>query len=405
MNYYIITINLLFIIVMKLFILLFILTSCSIFNQIDADYYHISLETYCAFKKEYYNKTNNFSKLSSFSSFINLRKKIDLQSAKKIYDEYSNYSKLSSFNDFLIVKESRTKSIDKIYKNWENCQQFPEDKKIKEFRLCGYLDFIHYVNLYNYNSGEKYKIIQEDNRDIILHMYNYDINEIILKYGANIILEIEIDRKKEKYRANIFDYFYDPKLDNMNYIANYYEKYIDKIKLEQNEQIETEIRKKREIKEKKELKILKEKERIKLEKNRKKIEKQKEYKRIKKEKMNNIINNLEIKYGRKFCKKEDYRFEETMLYAPYNCLHYVDGDRSETVLNQTSEGTLVTFKDGYKIGVFFIEKNNTDINLVDGETIPSGIFVRTGNFKYVNTLNTISTVVKMKRLSGSISFK
>lgn len=70
------------------------------------------------------------------------------------------------------------------------------------------------------------------------------------------------------------------------------------------------------------------------------------------------------------------------------------------VIKQTPEGTLALFAapHGFNSVTFLISKNKKDVELVDNMNIPSGVFVREGNYTYKNIFGASKTVIKLKRI-------
>lgn len=87
------------------------------------------------------------------------------------------------------------------------------------------------------------------------------------------------------------------------------------------------------------------------------------------------------------------------------CRNYFAFKFPYKVLQQISEGTLITVADGFSYyayqanahNIYLIIKNSVDSGRVDNERIQDGFFEEIGTFQYVNALGTTSTIKKLKR--------
>ena len=85
-----------------------------------------------------------------------------------------------------------------------------------------------------------------------------------------------------------------------------------------------------------------------------------------------------------------------------NCIYDIDSRDFFRVFQQTRDGTLVQAPSagyGYDSILIFIEKNETDKNLVDGAGIPYGKLNPTGTYSYTNVMGSTKTIYKFKRIS------
>lgn len=108
---------------------------------------------------------------------------------------------------------------------------------------------------------------------------------------------------------------------------------------------------------------------------------------------------LSKKYGKPFCDADPVRNKDCVGFLNKENLF---GIPEWKVFQQASDGTLIESRMageilGYNEPVF-IMKNSIDSQLIDDETLPTGVFTRVGSYSYTTVLGGNKTIIKLKRL-------
>ncbi len=294
----------------------------------------------------------------SYEKKYNISKETEQQYWKEYYNANFKYKYLPYGSFIELRKENYSlENIKNNYKLWINCENKSDYIDSGIGRSCRALTFKDYIDLREYIKGEIKNI------NSFIKNCNVDYSNV----------KISSDYKREKtLREPIRKQYF-----------NCADRSIKSIRVKKQAEIK---RKKQEEEDKKE------KEKIKQEKI-KQIEEAKN-------KKEQLIKEYEQKFGKKFCKEKRQLFMFSSV--PSDCLFIIESKGYKMkVSSQISNGTIVDWdtnmEPGFNFTNYFIEKNNTDGNLVDEETIPNGIFIRTGSYNYG-----YSTYVKLKRLTSDL---
>lgn len=101
-------------------------------------------------------------------------------------------------------------------------------------------------------------------------------------------------------------------------------------------------------------------------------------------------------YGKPFCDGMLGQYALRKMQLPKNCI-FKQGFPMN-VLQQTTEGTIVSFEYYEVDGTYLITKNPKDASLVDGQRIEYGLFENIGTFEYVSVLGAPRTILKLRRI-------
>lgn len=101
-------------------------------------------------------------------------------------------------------------------------------------------------------------------------------------------------------------------------------------------------------------------------------------------------------YGKPFCDGMLGQYALRKMQPPKNCI--LKQGFPMNVLQQTTEGTIISFEYYQVDGTYLIMKNPKDASLVDGQRIEYGLFENVGTFEYVSVLGAPRTILKLRRI-------